>query len=115
MHRAATPRPTAQSTHELSPLRSWEPNASQRPMPAAISGKVPGSGMAGAVAGTTAPSVEKFVTVVVPSRFTSTVKANPSIVSVVRAGIVPAASENILKANVLPEVDVPSGELNAGP
>src|SRR5271169_1820605 len=60
MHRAATPRPTAQSTHELSPLRSWEPNASQRPMPAAISGKVPGSGMAGAVAGTTAVSVEKI-------------------------------------------------------
>ena len=57
----------------------------------------------------------KFATVVVPFRFTSTVNANPSVVSVVRTGIVPAASENMLKANVLPEVDVPSGELNAGP
>jgi len=58
---------------------------------------------------------EKLVTVVVPSRFTSTLKANPSVVSVVRAGIVPAAFENMLKANVLPDVEVPLGELSAGP
>jgi hypothetical protein len=36
-------------------------------------------------------------------------------VLLVRAGIVPAASENMLKAKVLPEVETPSGELNAGP
>ena len=54
----------------------------------------------------------KLVTVVVPSRFTSTLKANPSVV---RAGIVPAAFENMLKANVLPDVEVPLGELSAGP
>jgi len=59
--------------------------------------------------------VEKFVTVVEPSRFTVTMKAKPSVVSVVRAGIVPAASENMLQANVLPEVATPSGELSAGP
>ena len=35
-------------------------------------------------------SAEKFVTVVVPSRFTSIVTANPSVVLVVRTGIVPA-------------------------
>jgi hypothetical protein len=29
--------------------------------------------------------------------------------------MVPALLENMLKANVLPEVDVPSGALNAGP
>ena len=58
---------------------------------------------------------EELVTVVEPSRFTSTVNANPSVVSVVRAGIVPAASEKMLNANVLPEVETPSGELNAGP
>src|SRR5260370_37630678 len=58
---------------------------------------------------------ETLVTVVVPSRFTSTVKAHPCVASVVRAGMVPAGSENMLKANVLPEVEVPSGEVNAGP
>jgi hypothetical protein len=42
------------------------------------------------------------------------VKANPAAF-IVRAGIVPAASENMLKANVLPEDDTPSGELYAGP
>ena len=55
----------------------------------------------------TAVCAEKFVTVVVPSRFTSIVTANSSVVLVVRTGIVPAASENMLKANVLPEVAVP--------
>jgi hypothetical protein len=58
---------------------------------------------------------DEFVMRVVPSRLTSAVNANPSVVSVVRAGIVPAASENMLKANALPDVDTPSGELNAGP
>ncbi len=43
-------------------------------------------------------AAEEFVTAVVPSRFTSTVKANPSVVSVVRAGIVPAASADQTKA-----------------
>lgn len=57
---------------------------------------------------------EKLVTVVVPSRLIAIKKANPSLVSVVRTGIVPAASENMLKANVLPEVETPSGELTAG-
>jgi len=66
-------------------------------------------------AGTTPVCDEKEVTVVVPSRFTSTVKAKPSVVSLVSAGIVPAASENMLNANVLPDVDTPSGELRAGP
>ena len=66
-------------------------------------------------AGVTVVSEEKFVTVVVPSRFTLTVKANPSVVSLVSAGIVPAALENMLKAKVLPDVAVPFGKLNAGP
>ena len=66
-------------------------------------------------AGPTMVSGEKLFTVVVPSRFTPTVKAKPSVVSVVRAGIVPAASENMLKANALPEVETMSGELRAGP
>jgi hypothetical protein len=60
-------------------------------------------------------STEELVAVVVPSRFTSTVNADPLVVSLVNAGIAPAASENMLNANVLPEVDVPSGELKAGP
>ena len=58
---------------------------------------------------------EKLATVVVPSRFTSILKANPFVRSVVKAGTVPAALENMLNAKVLPEVDVPSGVLNAGP
>src|SRR5271165_1447030 len=77
--------------------------------------QVPGSGTAGVVGGTTVVCSEKLVTVVVPSRFTSTVKANPSVVFAVRTGVVPVASENMLKANVLPEVDVPSGVLKTGP
>jgi hypothetical protein len=52
---------------------------------------------------------------VLPSRFTSNVKAKPLNVSLVSVGMVPAASENMLKAKVLPEVDVPSGELKADP
>ena len=60
-------------------------------------------------------SVDGSVEVVVPSRFTFTVAAKPSVVSVVRAGTVPAGSENMLKAKMLPDVDVPSGELSAGP
>jgi hypothetical protein len=58
---------------------------------------------------------EKLVTVAVPSRLTSIVVANPSVRSDVSAGTVPAASENMLNANVLPEVDIPSGEFTAGP
>ena len=57
---------------------------------------------------------EKSVGVVVPSRFTSTRSANP-LGSPVSAGTLPAASENMLKAKLVPEVDTPSGELNAGP
>jgi len=83
-------------------------------MAAAISGKVPGSGTVG-VTGVTVVGVDELATAVVPSRFTPTVKANPLAVSVVRAGIVPPGSENMLKANTLPDVDVPSGELNAAP
>ena len=75
-------------------------------MPTAISGNVPGSGTAGgAVAGSTVICAERFVTVIVPLRFTSIVKANPSVELDVRVGIVPAVSENMLKENVLPEVD----------
>ena len=43
------------------------------------------------------------------------VNANPAAIFVVRVGIVPAASENMLKANVVPDEDTPSGEFNAGP
>jgi hypothetical protein len=64
--------------------------------------------------GTTLVSVDGSVGLVVPSRFTFTVAAKPSVESVVRAGIVPAGSENMLKANALREVDTPSGELTAG-
>jgi hypothetical protein len=39
----------------------------------------------------------------------------PSISSLVKAGVAPAGSENILNANELPDVDVPFGELSAGP
>jgi len=55
------------------------------------------------------------VTEVLPSKFTLTVNANPLVVSFVSTGIVPPASENMLKANVLPEVDKPSGALCAAP
>ncbi|SRR5579885_2962983 len=57
---------------------------------------------------------EKLVTLAVPSRFVLIVAANPSVKSVVSVGTVPAASENMLNAKVLPDVDVPSGELIAG-
>ena len=60
-------------------------------------------------------SGEKLVRVVVPSRFVSTLKANPSVVLLVKTGVVPTASENMLNANVLPDVEVPSGEVKAGP
>jgi hypothetical protein len=60
-------------------------------------------------------SGEKLVAVIVPSRPTPSVTANPLIVSVVSAGTVPAVSENMLKANSLPDVDIPSGENTAGP
>ena len=75
--------------------------------------KLPGSGTL--LSGVTFVCDEKLVTVVDPSRFTSTVNANPSVVSVVSAGIAPATSENMLNANVLPEVETPSGALRAGP
>ena len=35
--------------------------------------------------------------------------------SLVSAAIVPPGSENMLRPNALPDVDVPSGELKAGP
>src|ERR1035437_454062 len=89
--------------------RTIPQNASESPP----SKPVPGSGIV--LTGATLVCAEKFVAVVVPSRLTPIVKANPSVVSLVRAGTVPAASANTLKANVLPEVDPPSGELNAGP
>ena len=43
------------------------------------------------------------------------VNAKPSVVSLVSVGTVPAVSENMLKANVLPDVETPSGALSAGP
>ena len=43
------------------------------------------------------------------------VTAKPSVVSLVSAGTVPSASENMLNAKVLPDVETPSGELSAGP
>ena len=63
----------------------------------------------------TVVSVEKLFTVVDPSRFTSIVSAKPSVVSLVSMGMVPAGSENRLKANVLPDVETPSGAESAGP
>jgi hypothetical protein len=80
-----------------------------------ISTKLLGSGTELTPAGPTVVCDEKFDIVVVPSKFTLTVNANPSTRSLVRAGVVPSGSENTLNANALPEVDVPSGELNAGP
>ena len=77
--------------------------------------RLPGSGTADSGANTTVVCEEKLFTVVLPSRFTSIVNAKPSVVSLVRTGMVPAASENMLKANVLPEVETPSGESMAGP
>ena len=75
---------------------------------------MPGSGDAPADWATVI-CADEFVTVVVPSRLTFTVNANPLVVSLVSAGMVPAASENILNANVLPEVEAPLGALRAGP
>jgi hypothetical protein len=69
---------------------------------------VSGSGVAVAVA--TVVSVEKLLTVVVPCKFTFTVNAHPSVISLVKTGVVPSASENMLKADVLPDVDTPSGD-----
>src|ERR1700730_15391225 len=70
---------------------------------AARSARLLGSGTA-RLTGEMVVCDEKLVTVVVPSRFTSTMDANPLVTSVVRAGTVPAASENMLKANLLPDV-----------
>lgn len=67
------------------------------------------------VCGTTLVSDEKLVTVVVPSRFTFSVNPKPSVKSEVNVGVIPTWSENILNANVLPDVETPSGALNAGP
>ena len=41
--------------------------------------------------------------------------AKPSSISVVRVGIVPAESENMLNAKTLPAVDIPSGDIRAEP
>jgi hypothetical protein len=51
----------------------------------------------------------------VPPTFRARVPAKPLTVSEVRTGIVPAASENMLNANALPDMDAPSGEFTAGP
>ena len=101
------------SVWEIVALRRRKSTASQRTM-RAIGAKALGSGAA-ALTGLMLVSDEKLVTEVVPSRLTSTVNAKPSVVSVVSAGVVPAGSENMLKANVVPEVDTPSGVLRAGP
>ncbi len=82
--------------------------------PKPIRGKLEGSGIADDT-GAIVASGEKLVKVVVPSKFTSIVKAKPSVVSLVSTGIVPAWSENMLKAKALPEVDIPSGAFRAGP
>ena len=66
-------------------------------------------------ASATAVCVEKLDAAVVPSRFASTMIAHPSAVSDVSTGMGPAASENVLNVNVLPEVEIPSDELKAGP
>ena len=88
---------------------------SQNPVaPSGMSGKLLGSGTV-LVACATVVCAEEFVTEVVPSRLTPTVNANPLVASLVSVGIVPAASENILNANVLLEVETPSGELRARP
>jgi len=84
-------------------------------MTSRISAKPFGSGTALTPAGSTLVSDEKFVRVVEPSKFTLTVNAMAFTSSLVRAGVMPSGSENMLKANALPDVDVPSGELNAGP
>jgi hypothetical protein len=55
------------------------------------------------------------MTVVEPSKFTLTMNPKPFVISEVNAGMVPAASENMLNAKELPEVDTPSGEVNAAP
>jgi hypothetical protein len=55
------------------------------------------------------------MTAVLLSRFTPMVAANPSTRSVISAGIVTPASENMLNAKVLPDVAVPFGVLSAGP
>src|SRR5260370_6884352 len=80
---------------------------------AAASPKLAGSGTA-FCSGSTLVWREELVTKVVPLRLTSVVNANP-LGSLVNFGTVPAASENMLKANVLPDVDVPSAELKPVP
>src|SRR5580704_16819765 len=83
-----------------------------------VSRRVDGSGAVDVPAATVATGIPpvaggKVVTQVVPSRLTATMNVFP-FGSVVRRGLFPVAS-NIPKAKVLPEVDVPFGELNAGP
>ena len=58
---------------------------------------------------------ELFVIVDVPSRFMPAIRAKPFAKSLVKTGLVPPGSENILNPNVLTEVDVPSGAVTAGP
>jgi hypothetical protein len=62
----------------------------------------------------TAP-VPLLIKVVVPSKFTFMMNVKPLVVSVVNTGFLAAVSANMLNASVLPEVDIPSGEINAGP
>jgi hypothetical protein len=81
--------------------------------PVANRTRLAGSGVA--TDETTLVSADGSVTVVVPSRFKFNAAAKPSVVSVVRTGTVPAESENMLNAKMLPDVDTPSGALSAGP
>ncbi len=92
-------------------------NRSNAPISAivvAMRTKLLGSGTV-LVTGSTLVWAENLFTVVVPLRFTSTRTAKPSVRLVVSVGMVPAASENMLNANVLPDVELPLGEFNAGP
>jgi hypothetical protein len=77
-----------------------------------VSVKLPGSGTS-----TGEPMTVRrdcAAAVVVPLRLIFTVAANP-FGSLVRAGTVPVASENMLNANVPPGVDAPLGNATAGP
>ena len=94
-------------------VRSRRHNATSKASAVAINARLPGSGTT--LTGVTVVAIEKFVTEISPSKLIFARAANPSVRSVVSVGMVPAASENMLKANVLPELDVPSGVFTAGP
>lgn len=83
--------------------------------PAGKVGAVPLTLKLGGIPRITLAPVKLLVTVVLPSRFRLIVKAKPFVASVDKICCVPAASEKRLNANVLPDVEVPLGELTAGP